>query len=132
MSDWTGNNKSIYVCIGASNHSDGEREINDYYATQPEAVEELLKREKFSNTIWECAVGAGHIANVLTDNGYMVKASDIIDRGYPETEIVDFFNFNGHNDNDIITNPPYKYAKEFAKLNNITNSEFYYSNVLTT
>lgn len=26
MKDWTGNKKSTYVTLGASNHSDGERE----------------------------------------------------------------------------------------------------------
>lgn len=31
--DWSGNNKSIYTCLGATNHSDNERELNDYYAT---------------------------------------------------------------------------------------------------
>ena len=30
--DWTSNNKSIYTCIGATNHSDNEIEANDYYA----------------------------------------------------------------------------------------------------
>lgn len=35
--DWTGNNKAVFTCNGASNHSDGEREIMDYYATEPSA-----------------------------------------------------------------------------------------------
>ena len=28
--DWTGNKKSAFVCNGASNHSEEERETNDY------------------------------------------------------------------------------------------------------
>lgn len=63
--DWTGNNKSVYSTIGASNHTDSEREENDYYATSPKAVEMLLEREQFSPNIWEGASGEGHIANVL-------------------------------------------------------------------
>ena len=82
MNDWIGNQHSLYVCNGASNHSDKERQSDDYYATEPEAVVELLKREIFSDEIWECAVGGGHIAKVLCDNNYLVQASDIIDRGY--------------------------------------------------
>ena len=57
--DYTGNPKSIFVCNGSSNHSQEERQVNDYYATEPKAVELLLEREKFSKTIWECACGGG-------------------------------------------------------------------------
>ena len=31
--DWTGNYNSIFKTLGASNHTDKEREVNDYYAT---------------------------------------------------------------------------------------------------
>lgn len=40
--DWTGNGKSIFTTLGASNHTDKEREINDYYATDPIAIDALL------------------------------------------------------------------------------------------
>ena len=118
--DWTGNGNSIYTTLGASNHTDEEREINDYYATDPEALEALLEREKFSPYIWECACGGGHLSKVLEDNCYNVKSSDIIDRGYEGTEIIDFLKVTKEdikNDfsRDIITNPPYKYAKEFVE-----------------
>ena len=66
--DWTGNNRSIYGTIGASNHTDKEREENDYYATSPKAVELLLEKEKFAHKIWECAAGEDHIANVLRNH----------------------------------------------------------------
>jgi len=36
--DWTGNNNSIYKTLGASNHTDEDREVNDYYATEPKAI----------------------------------------------------------------------------------------------
>lgn len=41
--DWTGNGKSIFTTLGASNHTEKEREINDYYATDPIAVNALLQ-----------------------------------------------------------------------------------------
>ena len=50
--DWTGNKQSIYATHGASNHSKGERADRDYYATDPQAVEELLKRETFKKYIF--------------------------------------------------------------------------------
>ena len=114
MNDWTGNQISSFVCNGASNHSDKERQSDDYYATEPKAVTELLKHESFCKDVWECAVGGGHIAQVLSDNGYIVECSDIIDRGYPETKLMDFLEFDNSNQKDIITNPPYKFAKEFV------------------
>lgn len=58
MKDWKGNSNSLFVTLGASNHSMGEREENDYYATEPKAVELLLEKEKFSR-VWECASGGG-------------------------------------------------------------------------
>lgn len=44
----TGNSKSVFATMGASNHSETERQKNDYYATEPLAVELLLAKEKFS------------------------------------------------------------------------------------
>lgn len=112
--DWTGNSKSIYSCHGASNHSDTEREVNDYYATPPSAVEMLLKIEDFSEIIIEPACGQGHIAEVLKENGHRVLATDLIDRGYGIGG-VDFFEMHLPMDADIITNPPYSLAKEFVE-----------------
>lgn len=42
MSDWTGNHKSISVINGLNGHSASVRERNDYYATDPLAVDRLL------------------------------------------------------------------------------------------
>ena len=118
--DWSGNAQSVFTCNGASNHSEGEREINDYYATEPKAVELLMKEEKFHPYIWECACGEGHISEVLKAHGYSVKSSDLYDRGYEGTEVIDFFKVTKDDikfdlPRDIITNPPYKYAKEFVE-----------------
>ena len=115
MKNWNGNSKSIFSTLGASSHSEHERQQHDYYATEPKATELLLSVETFNNEIWECAVGGGHMAQVLKENGYTVLSSDLIDRGYPETEIVDFLDFKGDFDGDIITNPPYKYGMEFVE-----------------
>lgn len=60
---------SFFTCIGASNHSLGERQTEDFYATSPASVEALLKVEKFSKTILEPCVGMGHIAEVLRRGG---------------------------------------------------------------
>ena len=117
MKDWSGNENSVFRTLGASSHTMEEREQNDYYATQPKAVKLLLDNENFSDIVWEPACGGGHIADVLKERGYNLRVSDIVDRGYPETEVTDFLSITGNciNSYDIITNPPYKYAKEFVE-----------------
>lgn len=114
--DWTGNYKSIYTTLGASNHSLTKRQSEDYYATEPKATEILLENEKFSKRVWECACGEGHIAKVLENHDYDVSATDLIYRGYGEKEPYNFLTCDEKNiDEDIITNPPYKYAQEFVE-----------------
>ena len=111
--DWVGNSNSVYKTLGASNHCKEDREENDFYATDPDALVSLLNKEEFNHKIWEPAVGCGHLAQLLKDNGYIVRCSDIIDRGYPNTKIIDFLSYDGLFIGDILTNPPYSKAIPF-------------------
>lgn len=114
--DWTGNAAGVFKTIGASNHTQEQREVNDYYATDPEAVEILLQHETFSPYIWEPACGEGHISEVLKKAGYKVRSSDLINRNYEGAEVLDFLQASPDKmASDIVTNPPYKYAKEFVE-----------------
>lgn len=110
--DWTGNYRSIYTTLGASNHSLSEREANDYYATEPKATRLLLEVERFDKWILEPACGEGHMSEPIKEAGYNVFSFDKVDRGYGLTK--DFFDYPSWS-GDIITNPPYKYAKEFVE-----------------
>lgn len=111
MKDWSGNKNSVFKTLGASNHTDKERQHEDFYATDPIAAELLLKEEKFSN-IWECACGEGHLSKVFENAGYNVRSSDIVNRC--GNEVFDFLSMQNQKwDGDIITNPPYKYAVDF-------------------
>lgn len=94
MSDWTGNATGVWKTVGASNHAAGERERDDYYATEPSAVDKLLAVEQPNPLIWECAAGGGHLAHRLTERGFEVYASDIRDRGYPLDVRLDFLTAN--------------------------------------
>ena len=121
MRNKEGKEISTFVQLGASNHSEKEREGNDYYATDPNTLLLLLQRLeqdgiKLHNRIWECACGEGHISEVLKSKGYDVVSTDLINRGYGD----DFFDFLKYEspyklELDILTNPPYKYAKEFVE-----------------
>ena len=118
MPDWKGDAHAVAALLAASNHSDVERAERDYYATPPAAVEALIKREKFCKYIFEPAVGGGHIAEVFKSHGHKVQAMDIVDRGYPGTVVKDFFTTTKADlicSPDIVTNPPYMYACEFAE-----------------
>lgn len=119
--DWT-NRNSIFVQLGASNHSNKDREENDFYATDPKALEIFLDKLeednlKLHNNIWECACGMGHLSEVLISRGYNVYATDKINRGYGNEQL-DFLTeklFSDDLEADILTNPPYKFAKEFVE-----------------
>lgn len=105
----------IYVCNGASNHSKaGNRAILDYYATEPKATKLLLEVESFKN-IWECACGEMHISDILEEHGYTVKKTDIVERSRKLDDVIDFLEYCKPWSGDIITNPPYKQARQFIQ-----------------
>ena len=97
---------------------------NDYYATNPQSVRDLLDTYEINGeTFYEPCVGEGHIAKVLKDYfpNAEVYGTDLVDRGYGDGRF-DFLNENWEDRQDlliprkvdwVITNPPYKFAKEF-------------------
>lgn len=112
--DWVGGRAAVFKTIGASNHTDNERQREDYYATEPAATEWLCKLEHFNGPILEPSCGEGHISEVLKAQGYNVTSRDLVNRGYGDE--ADFLSIdNTEWMGDIVTNPPYKYAREFAE-----------------
>lgn len=107
--DWIGN-ASVRNCNIRNNNDDQ----NDYYATEPQAVELLLQEESFCREVWEPACGEGHVSEVLKAHGYNVYSTDLVNRGYGDCH-VNFFKIQHPINRDIITNPPYKFAKEFVE-----------------
>lgn len=83
--------KGDFTTLGASAHSKEEREENDFYATDPKALELFLDAR-----------------------GLLGKASDLIDRGYGDTD-VNFFYLSEFWEGDILTNPPYSDAMKFCQ-----------------
>lgn len=99
--------------LGSTSLTGADREVNDFYATEPKAVELLLEQEKFGDYILEPCCGKKHITQVLEDAGYKVKSSDLIDRGVG-AEVKDFFEITEWS-GDIVSNPPYGKALEFVE-----------------
>lgn len=115
MADWTGNSNSIFKTLGASNHTDKEREQNDFYATDPVAIDLLTKKVELPKQVLEPACGSGCLSIRLEGLGHDVKSFDIVNRGFGMER--DFFSiteppFSG--DYAIVTNPPYKFALPFV------------------
>jgi len=106
--------KNVHVTIGSNKFSQHEREEHDFYATDPKALEVFPLLGELVD-VWECAVGQGHLAKVLKRNKKLARVSDIIDRGYPDTEILDFLEFDGTWHGDILTNPPFKHSNQFLE-----------------
>ena len=104
----------VFKPLGASNHCAEDRQPEDYYATDPKAMELLLEIESFNKNVWECACGERHLSNVLEEAGYNVRSSDIINRA--DNEVLDFLSDEVTEwDGDIVTNPPFKYAQQFIE-----------------
>lgn len=104
----------------AGGNPKNKRVDNDFYATNPQAVEMLLKNYDFNGiSILEPCVWGGHIARTV-DSFYINKKDitgvDLVDRGYPNTIVQNFLEWNTDKKFEgIITNPPYSLAKEFVE-----------------
>jgi len=111
-----------------------ERVEDDFYATDPNSVLSFLNEYELDGKIvYEPCVGEGHIAKTIK-NYYldkMVYGTDLVDRGYGDG-VFDFINGDVsdliklgvpvNNVDWVITNPPFKFAKEFInKSLNIAN-----------
>lgn len=60
--DWVGGKAAVFKTLGASNHKNGERQKEDYYATEPAATEWLCKIEHFT--------GGGNFGTLLRRRTY--------------------------------------------------------------
>lgn len=107
--------RKVFSCIGASSHSKYERELNDYYSTDPSAITLLHKYDllDYDQQYWETACGGGNLSKELIRLGYdVVRNTDLFDRGYGESG-VDFFKVKEVFDGNLITNPPYKHINNW-------------------
>jgi hypothetical protein len=91
----------------------------DCYDTPAVAVRALLKAEHtfFSEPrrVWECACGIGNIVLPLRAAGHEVIATDLNDRGCPESiDRIDFLLPMRCDVDAIVTNPPYSLAEKFV------------------
>ena len=84
--DWTGNKRTVFSIIGASNHSETDRQTEDFYATDPSAIDALKSKVDLPHFILEPACGQGHLSERLKAMGHEVCSYDVVDRGYGEVQ----------------------------------------------
>ena len=137
MKDWKGNKNAAHAAIAAKKPgSTTIRETDDFYATDPEALEALLQHcsywlhrqlsiakrvelgklyTRMPGYIWECACGNGNLADLLLKHNFNVYATDLKDRGYGIQRNLDFLHTQERHGEIILTNPPYSLATEFIE-----------------
>lgn len=98
-----------------------KRASNDWYQDMPEATEALLRAERFSGLSWDPACGLGTIPSTMIAAGLQCLGSDIVDRGYRHPtrhvmpgDFLEVIEFGGREVANVVSNPPFKIAREFA------------------
>ena len=90
---------------------------DDFYASPTEAPVALLENYEIPKSVHEPACGDGAIVEVLRAAGHTVYASDLVDRGCPDSFVADFLAqaepIPGVE--CCLTNPPYRYGHEFVR-----------------
>lgn len=81
----------------------------DFYASPYAALPPLLCAEgrKLPRRLWEPACGNGALVLPLRNRGFSVRATDIVDRGCPGSELLDFLSATASDEDGIATNPPF-------------------------
>ena len=104
--------------LAGGNPSRG-RVDDDYYATPPQSTKAILDVLVLKGSILEPACGGGHMSEVLKERypNQDIKSTDLVDRGYKEAKTgIDFLTHDyGRTFENVITNPPFKYMREFAE-----------------
>lgn len=111
-------NNNVFSTLGASNHSENERQKEDYYATDPRFIDHLIEKEPWLKNpelkILEPSAGEGILVDRFFElTGNRMDAYDLIAR---RDDIIeqDYFTADFSNKYDVIlTNPPY--LKDTAK-----------------
>ncbi|WP_343560464.1 NAD(P)-dependent oxidoreductase [Kiloniella sp. b19] len=103
--------------------SKSSREKDDFYSTPSKEAQSLFDHESFTGSIWECACGDGAISKTALSNGYDVLSTDLVDRGYGASGVDFLMEYKSIAPN-IVTNPPFKLAKEFVEHALALVSEF--------
>ncbi len=92
-----------------------ERDPHDFYVEPNWCDDALFAAESFDGPIFDPACGIGRIVAAGIKAGHLVEGGDIIRRGRFCNVVADFFKDQPLGIPNIVSNPPYKKAREFAE-----------------
>ena len=99
-----------------------QRDPLDFYVETEAAVESLFGAVylPLGCLVWDPACGIGTIPTVATKLGYPARASDIVDRGFPGADQIDFLSEDVRRQRyddrvAIVCNPPFSKAAQFIE-----------------
>ena len=90
-----------------------DRQEADFYPTPSSTTEALFFREKFIGEVWECASGNGMMSKIIEKYNKCYSSDLRQDYDIYGDKGVDFLLSSRRTEN-IITNPPYRYAEKFV------------------
>lgn len=90
-----------------------DREEHDFYPTDARLTRALLKVETFEGGVWEPACGDGAMSRVIKAQDIPTVSTDLVPRGYGRGG-VDFLRTKVLRSPNVVTNPPFKYWRQFA------------------
>lgn len=102
-----------------------KREEHEHYVEPAWCSQRLFQVEKFDGPILDPCCGFGTILKSAAVSGYAVYGADIVDRGYPDTEVEDFLKSTLKDDwnGNIVCNPPFDIFQTFATAALATNAK---------
>ncbi len=70
-------------------HVSGYQRVGqDFYATPAWVTEALLRHVRLRGPVWEPCCGDGAMSSVLSDHGYDVVSTDLVDRGLANRALI--------------------------------------------
>ena len=79
----------------------------------------LFDEVEFIGDIFDPCCGFGRIPEAARKAGFDAGGSDIVDRGFPGTKIINFLDeynhLDGHKTDNIVMNPPFEMSEQFIR-----------------
>lgn len=90
------------------------REVNEHYVEPSWVSERLFDKEDFVGGIHDPCCGFGTVVQAAIAAGLTASGADIVDRGFAEGKVEDFFTTTAMRDN-FVFNPPFDRTRKLTR-----------------